>query len=94
MVTASDRSVVNFSLSGGEKHDSPEGTALHEKTNRSEETVYLIMDRAYEGDAVRETAVRLGYIPVDHRKRIAKTHGSTTKSCTSSVMKWNVSFCA
>ena len=72
MVTASDRSVVNFCLSGGEKHDSPEGTALHEKTNRSEETVYLIMDRAYEGDAVRETAVRLGYIPVVPPKKNRK----------------------
>lgn len=59
-------------MSGGEKHDSPEGIALLEKTAKSEETVYLIMDRAYEGDTMRETAVRLGYTPVVPPKKNRK----------------------
>ncbi len=32
-----------------------------EKTNKSEETVYFIMDMVYEGDAMREATARLGY---------------------------------
>ncbi len=35
-----------------------------------------------------------GTYPLYHRKRIAKTHGSITKSCTSSITKLSVSFCA
>ena len=64
MVTASDRSAVSFSLSGGAKHDSPEGMKLlfFTPTCRIEQS--LLMDRAYEGDKMRAVAKKLGYNPV------------------------------
>ena len=64
MVTASDRSVVTFSLSGGNAHDAPEGELLLDTTQRLPEHIYIIMDRAYEGDKMRAKAVEKGYIPV------------------------------
>lgn len=64
MVTASDRSVVNFSLSSGSAHDAPEGRSLLDSTERLEEQVYILMDRAYEGDDTRAKAVEKGFIPV------------------------------
>lgn len=64
IVTASDRSVVNFSLLEGEEHDSPEGIALLENITRQEEQVCILMDRAYEGDKMRKKALEKGFMPV------------------------------
>jgi len=64
MVTASDRSAVAFRLSAGNRHDSLEGEILLEEMKRPPEAVYLIMDRAYEGDRTRAKGVELGYMPV------------------------------
>ena len=64
MVTASDCAVVAFSLSGGNAHDAPEGEALIDSIDRSPENVYILMDKAYEGDKMRGKAVEKGYIPV------------------------------
>lgn len=64
MVTASDRAVVKFSLSGGQAHDAPEGVALLEELRREKEQKYLLMDRAYEGENVRAAARKLGFEPV------------------------------
>lgn len=64
MVTASDRAVVDFCLSGGHSHDAPEGRALLASITRHDEHIYLLMDRAYEGDETRSLAIHLGYIPV------------------------------
>ena len=64
MVTASDRSAVDFRLSGGNKHDAPEGELLLDSRERLMEHVYLIMDRAYEGEGIRAKAVEKGYCPV------------------------------
>ena len=72
MVTASDRSVVGFSLSGGEAHDSPEGIALLAQVERREEQIYILMDRAYEGDKMRSAAEEKGFIPVVPPKRNRK----------------------
>jgi transposase len=72
MVTASDRSVVAFSLSGGNAHDAPAGETLLEKVERCEEQVYLLMDRAYEGKKMRAKAVEKGFIPVVPPKRNRK----------------------
>ena len=72
MVTASDRSAVAFRLSPGNKHDSPQGELLLETLERSGEQVYLIMDRAYEGDRTREKAIEKGYIPVVPPKKNRK----------------------
>ena len=64
MVTATDRSVVSFSLSGGEAHDSPEGIALLDRITRIPEQKYILMDRAYEGENMRRKALEKGYSPV------------------------------
>ena len=64
MVTASDRSAVSFSLSGGAKYDSPEGMKLLFFTPACRICQSLLMDRAYEGDKMRAVAKKLGYNPV------------------------------
>ena len=64
MVTASDRSVVAFSLSGGQAHDAPEGERLLDDIERLSEQIYIIMDRAYEGDGMRTKVIEKGFIPV------------------------------
>jgi len=64
MVAASDRSVVAFSLSGGNAHDAPEGERLLDEIERLSEQIFIIMDRAYEGDGMRAKAVEKGFIPV------------------------------
>ncbi len=64
MVAASDRDGVIFSLSAGNCGDGPEGRALLQQLGPADHPVYLLMDRAYEGDETRALAVELGYIPV------------------------------
>ena len=64
MVAASDRDGVTFSLSAGNCSDGPEGRALLQKLGPTDHPLYLLMDRAYEGDETRALAVKLGYIPV------------------------------
>ena len=64
MVTASERTAINFSLSGGEKNDSPEGIKLLNFTPYFEANEFILMDRGYECNAMRKTALELGYIPV------------------------------
>ena len=64
MVAASDRDGVIFSLSAGNCGDGPEGHALLRQLGPAYHPVYLLMDRAYEGDETRALAVELGYIPV------------------------------
>lgn len=64
MVTASDRAVIAFSLSGGDAHDAPEGEVLIKSLNRLDEQTYMLMDKAYEGDRMRTTSVEKGFIPV------------------------------
>ena len=50
----------------------PEGRALLQQLGPVEHPVYLLMDRAYEGDRTRSFAVELGYIPVVPPKRNQK----------------------
>jgi transposase len=72
MVTASDRSVVTFSLSPGNAHDAPEGCALLDSFERRTAQTYLLMDRAYEGDAVRAKATEKGFVAVVPPKKNRK----------------------
>ncbi len=64
MVTASDRSAVDFILSSGNAHDAPQGILLLEQIKRIKEQKYMLMDRAYEGDDIRAKVCELGFIPV------------------------------
>ena len=72
MVTASDRSAIAFSLSGGNAHDAPEGELLLEITQRHPEQIYMLMDRAYEGDKTRAKVIEKGFVPVVPPKRNRK----------------------
>ena len=53
-----------FALSAGNCGDAPEGRALLKRLGPVNRPVYLLMDRAYEGDDTRALAAELGYIPV------------------------------
>ena len=53
-----------FALSAGNCGDAPEGRALLRRLGPVNQPVYLLMDRAYEGDDTRALAAELGYIPV------------------------------
>lgn len=64
MVAATDRDVVTFTLSSGQAGDGPQGRKLLGSMGKTSREVYLLMDRAYEGDATRKLALELGYIPV------------------------------
>ena len=64
MVTASDKTAVKFTLSGGNRNDSPEGVKLLEIIEKAKTQIYLLMDRAYEGENVRSKAVEKGFIPI------------------------------
>ena len=55
---------MTFSLSGGEKNDSPEGMKLLNFTPLVAENKFLLMDRAYQGDNMRLLVKERGYEPV------------------------------
>ena len=58
-----------FALSAGNCGDAPEGRALLQLLGLVDHPVYLLMDRAYEGDETRALAAELGYIPMVPPKR-------------------------
>jgi transposase len=64
LASASDRIAVIFSLSGGEKHDAPEGRKLIEQLPPAEEPCSLLMDRAYEDNETRTLSINQGFRPV------------------------------
>ena len=64
MVAADDKTAIIFSLSGGEKHDAPEGRKLIEKLEKPDKPCCLAMDRAYEDEKTRALAIEKGYDPV------------------------------
>lgn len=64
MVAASDRKAVTFSLSPGNVGDGPQGRKLLATLGNTARKVYLLMDKAYEGDATRSLAIKMGYTPV------------------------------
>ena len=64
MVAANDKVAVGFLLSSGEAGDAPKGRELLENLGHTEDTIALLMDRAYEGDETRALAISLGYNPV------------------------------
>ena len=63
-VTASDRQIVCFLLSGWNVTDAQTGQLLLETLGKQETTISLLMDRAYEDDATRLTAWGLKFNPV------------------------------
>ncbi|MHA7602662.1 transposase family protein [Alicycliphilus sp. T452] len=66
LVAASACDAVIWSLTPGQAGDAPEGRLLMEAMGGPREAgkVALLMDSAYEGDATRELARQLGFVPV------------------------------
>jgi transposase len=64
MVAADARTAITFSLSPGQAHDAPAGRALLRRLGPQQETLHLLMDRAYEGNETRQLALDLGFMPV------------------------------
>ena len=59
-------------LSGGERHDGPEGRISIEAVGRDFEGVPMLMDRVYEGDETRALASGNGHEPVVPPKKNRK----------------------
>lgn len=64
MVAATAEFVVDFILSAGNAGDAPQGRSLLEKIGSPPNTRHLLVDCAYEGNATRELALQMNYIPV------------------------------
>ena len=52
------------SLSPGQAHDGTEGCKLLQHLGPQQNPMYLLMDRAYQGNQTCQMAQALGYIPV------------------------------
>jgi len=76
LVAADARTAIAFALSPGQAHDAPEGRKLLQRVGRMPRPVPLLMDRAYEGEATRQLAVELGYVPVVPPKHNRLTPGA------------------
>jgi len=55
---------VTFCVSPGNAHDAPVGRALLEHLGPVSQPIPLLMDRAYEGNEIRQLARDLGFMPV------------------------------
>ena len=64
MAAASGRDGVILALPAGNCGDAPEGRFLLRQLGQMDRPVYLLMDRACEGDETRALAAELGYMPV------------------------------
>ena len=61
---ANTKAIVAFSITSGEAADGPQGRLLMKSLDPElVEGVNLVMDRAYEGDDTRKTAIDLGMKP-------------------------------
>lgn len=63
MAAASGRDGVILALPAGNCGDASEGRSLLRQLSQMDRPVYLLMDRACEGDETRALAAELGYMP-------------------------------
>jgi len=64
LVAANARCALSLCLTPGQAADAPEARALLLAMGPAPAGCHLIMDRAYEGDAMRQLALDLGFVPV------------------------------
>ena len=71
MVAADARTAIIYAISAGQDHDGPHGRKLlkrlgpaKKKAEGEQLKLFLVADRAYEGNETRQLAVALGYTPV------------------------------
>ena len=77
MMSANERTAVEFILSAGQAHDAPQGRLLLEtvgtqKFEYNYTSIPLLMDRAYEDDKTRYIAQQLYYTPIVPPKKNRK----------------------
>ena len=78
-MVADDRTPLTITLSPGQVHDGVEGRKLLAERGPQEQPAYLLMARAYEGDATRQLAQELGYCPVEPPRRSRRVKGEYDK---------------
>ena len=64
VVVANSTTPIKFFLSRGVLNDGPQGGKLVENLDETYGGSYLLMDKAYEGNQTRKTAVERSLIPV------------------------------
>ena len=64
LIRGDEITVIPFSLSPGQNHDAPEGRRLLSTLDPPESWIFMVMDRAYEGDDTRQLVLALGFTPV------------------------------
>ena len=79
VMVADDCTALTVTLSPGQAHDGVEGRKLLTQRGPQEPPAYLLMDRAYEGDATRPLAQELGYCPVVPPRRSRRVKGEYDK---------------
>jgi transposase len=72
MMSANERTAVEFILSPGNGHDAPWGRELMEVAGKQKTATPLLMDRAYEDDYTRYIAQTLKFEPVVPPKKNRK----------------------
>ncbi len=88
LVAADAQTPVEFTISPGQDHDGPHGRALLKRLGRPQQLqLFLVADRAYEGDETRQVAHHLGYTPIIPPKATDATPGHTTGPSTSDATK-------
>ena len=68
----SEKQATEFTLSRGQCHDAPEGRFLMETSDKPDNYIPLVMDRAYEDDLTRYTAQILNFRPIVPPKKNRK----------------------
>ena len=69
MMSANEKTAVEFILSAGQTHDAPQGRLLMETVGKQASVTPLIMDRAYEDNYTRYIAQTLKFEPIAPPKR-------------------------
>ena len=64
LVSSDAKTAVDFTLSGGQAHDAPQGRNLLDAIGKQRAVTPLIMDRGYEDDYTRYIAQTLGFNPI------------------------------
>jgi len=63
LVSSDAKTAVDFTLSGGQAHDAPQGRNLLDVIGKQKTVVSLIMDKGYEDDYTRYIAQTLNFNP-------------------------------
>jgi hypothetical protein len=91
-IVANETTPIVFQRSPGQVADVPEGRKWIPQWSECyrDQDLPLLMDKAYEGDAVRTLAEEHGLQPVVPPKSNRVELGNRTWNCTNAATKWSV----